>query len=131
MKDTACILIVEPDILARQPLADYLRDCGFRVVEAVHTAEAMLLLQHETLRIDCVLADAAAEPEAVFSMSQWLGTNAPAVHIVLAGSVEKTVKEAGRLCNDGPALVKPYEHELVLGRIKRLLASRAQITSLD
>jgi DNA-binding response OmpR family regulator len=121
MTDTACVLIIEPDILARQPLASYLRDCGFTVAEARDAAEAMELLQHDALTVSCVLADAAAEPEAIFAMSQWIRSNAAKTHVVLAGSLEKTLNEAGKLCNEGPALVKPYEHELVLSHIKRLL----------
>jgi DNA-binding response OmpR family regulator len=127
MTDTACILIVEPDILARQPLADYLRDCGFTVVEAVDTAEALALLRHEALNIDYVLADAAAEPGAVFALSQWIRSNAPQADVILAGNLEKTVNDAGRLCNDGPALVKPYAHELVLQHIKRTLINRGRL----
>jgi DNA-binding response OmpR family regulator len=36
----ATILVVERDILVRQPLAQYLRDCGYRVLEAVNAVEA-------------------------------------------------------------------------------------------
>jgi DNA-binding NtrC family response regulator len=127
MTETACVLIVEPDILARQPLADYLRDCGFTVVEAMNTTEAMTLLQHEPLNIDCVLVDCAVEPDAVFALSQWIRSNAPQADVILAGNLEKTVNEAGKLCNEGPALVKPYEHELVLSQIKRTLANRGRL----
>ena len=34
------ILIVEWDILIRHPLAQYLRECGYKVLEAVDDAEA-------------------------------------------------------------------------------------------
>jgi len=34
------ILVLEKDILVRQPLAKYLRDCGYRVLEAVDDDEA-------------------------------------------------------------------------------------------
>ena len=38
------ILLVEDDILVRHPLADYLRECGFTVVEAVNGAEAKAVI---------------------------------------------------------------------------------------
>jgi DNA-binding response OmpR family regulator len=119
-----CILIVEPDILARQPLAEYLRDCGFKVVEAMNADEARALLAEGHLQIDCVLADASAEPEAAFGLARWIRESLASVEVVLAGSIVKTVNEAGKLCNEGPALVKPYQHEYVLEHIKRLLAAR-------
>jgi DNA-binding response OmpR family regulator len=33
MSNSPCILMVEPDVLVRQPIAEYLRECGFKVVE--------------------------------------------------------------------------------------------------
>jgi hypothetical protein len=35
-------------------------------------------------------------------------------------------RAAGKLCADGPMLIKPYDHQIVLDRIKRLLATRAR-----
>jgi hypothetical protein len=46
--------------------------------------------------------------------------------ILLAGTPERTVKNAAELCGAGPMLKRPYEHRLVLDRIKRLLVARAQ-----
>ena len=33
------ILVVENEVLVRMPLAEYLRDCGYRAVEAVNAAQ--------------------------------------------------------------------------------------------
>lgn len=35
------ILVVEPDILVRMVIADYLRDCGYKVVEGVNADESL------------------------------------------------------------------------------------------
>ena len=40
MNEEACILILEADVLVRQPLAAYLRECGYRVLEAASADEA-------------------------------------------------------------------------------------------
>jgi DNA-binding response OmpR family regulator len=120
-----CLLLVEAEILVRQPLAEYLRDCGFKVAEAVTAAEARELLADGQLTIDLVLADAAVDAEAVFALAQWVRRERPDVKIVLAGTQTRTAEQAGDLCNGGPALVKPYQHKLVLEHIKRQLAERA------
>ena len=54
-----CILLVECDIVVRSPLAEYLRECGYRVLEAVNTIEARELLGKAD-DITLVLADADA-----------------------------------------------------------------------
>jgi len=46
--------------------------------------------------------------------------------VILAGSPERATEQAGALCDDGPAVAKPYDHARVLERIRRLLASRAR-----
>jgi CheY-like chemotaxis protein len=37
----AAILVVEPDILVRMVIADYLRDCGYKVVEGVNADDVL------------------------------------------------------------------------------------------
>jgi DNA-binding response OmpR family regulator len=119
-----CILLLEPEIVARQPLADYLRDCGFKVLEAANAAEARELLAARPVAIDAVLADAGGDAGEAFALAQWVRRTMPTVPVILAGSIEKAAAEAGDLCNDGPALMKPYDHQLVLQQIKRRLAAR-------
>jgi PleD family two-component response regulator len=51
------IVVVEDEILVRMTIPEYLRDCGFRVIEAATGEEAMLLLQQADLAIDVVLSD--------------------------------------------------------------------------
>jgi hypothetical protein len=46
------------------------------------------------------------------------------VEVILAGSIVKAVDQAGTLCNEGPALAKPYDHHLVLDHIRQALARR-------
>ena len=117
------ILLVEGDIVARTPLAEYLRGCGFNVLEASSGDEAVALLSGVDRAIEAVLADMQT-PGGGFPLRQWIREHRPLVEVVLAGSVDQAVNQAGRLCNDGPALAKPYEHHLVLDHIRRALARR-------
>ena len=121
---TQCVMLIEADLLIRTPLAQYLRDCGFRVVEAFDTAEARNILGRAPARIDTILMDAHASEESGFIFGAWIRAHHPTVTVILAGNTEKTTVKAGELCEEGPALLKPYDHKLVLQEIRRRLAAR-------
>ena len=119
------LLIVEPDPVIRHPLAEYLRECGYKVLEAGGYDEAMALLREGKARIDLILCDVHAPGKVDgFGLATWVREHAPHIQVVLAGTVAKAAEKAGDICEDGPALSKPYDHQLLLDRIKRLLAAR-------
>ena len=118
------VLIVESDILIRQPLAEYLRECGYKVVEAADVVEARTLLSEGKFRIDIVLADVDADNDNAFALTRWIRTEHPGVEVMLAATIEAATRKAGALCEEGKTVAKPYEHHLVLSRIKQSLAAR-------
>src|SRR5215472_8854606 len=100
-----CILIVDADILIRHPLAEYLRECGYRVVQAANLDEARKLFtqRRRRLAIDVVLADVNAPgAENAFAFGDWVRTNRPGIEVVLAGSVDAAAEKAGELCDQEP-----------------------------
>jgi DNA-binding response OmpR family regulator len=117
------VLLVEGDIVVRHPLAEYLRECGFTVFEAANGDETMHVLGAPELEIRVVLADMTTTGSG-FALRHWIGKQKPTVEVVLAGSIEKAIDKASNLCNEGPALAKPYEHHLVLDRIRQAMARR-------
>ncbi len=123
MSDRACVMVVEVDILVRHPLAKYLRECGYRVIGACNADEARRLLNADFASIDIVLADADASGSG-FELAAWIRGNHPKIEVILAGSVTKAAEKAGDICQDGPALSKPYDHKLVREHIRRLIAAR-------
>lgn len=119
------VLLVEEDVLIRMPLAAYLRDCGYKVVEAVSSTEALMVLQQPDVTVDALFADAQLTGGMDgFGLAQWMRLNRPQSQIVLAGTPARAVAEAGRLCEEGPMLAKPYEPQIVENRIRQLLAAR-------
>lgn len=118
------ILLVEADILIRNPLAQYLRECGYQVLEAIDATEAHALIGAKENSIDVAMIDANAHAETAFELARWIRQNVPEAEIVMIGSVERAVKEATGLCEDGPALTKPYNHQAVFDLIQRRLAAR-------
>jgi DNA-binding response OmpR family regulator len=119
-----CVLIVEPDILIRSPLAEYLRECGYRVLEAVDAAEARTIISDGSMAVDIVLADTAMPGEGGFALAAWIRADHAGIEVILTGSVAKAAEKAADLCQEGPKLTKPYDHQLVLNRIRRSLAAR-------
>ena len=129
--DEPCILVVESDVLIRQPLAEYLRECGYKVIEALNPGEARQLLAERHASIDIVLVDVDAPGENGFALAQWIRTNNPDIAIILAGTIAATTEKASELCEDGPTLAKPYDHRFLLDRIRSLLAGRKSARRMD
>lgn len=121
--DRQAVLLVEGDIVIRHPLAEYLRSCGFTVLEAATGDEARTIISSDSVKISVVLADMTTAGSG-FALRQWVLERGDDVQVILAGSTEKAVQQAGDLCKDGPALTKPWDHRLVLDEIKRGLARR-------
>jgi DNA-binding NtrC family response regulator len=118
------ILLVEDEVLVRVPIAQYLRDCGYRVIEAVNAEEAMTVLLHEETVVDVVFSDIEM-PGAVdgFGLAKWIREHRPGIDVLLAGTIKRTVENAKQLCAEG-SVPKPYDAEIVHNHIKRLLAAR-------
>ena len=121
------ILVLDGDVLVRLPVVEFLRECGYFVVEAASTDEAIVILQETDVPVDTVLS-VIEIPGSMngFGFAQWARSVRPDLKIVLAGTPERMVLNAAELCEVGPMLKKPYEHTVVLERIKRLLVARAR-----
>ena len=123
--DVAAILIVDGDVISRHAIADYLRNCGYAVVEASNTDEALIALGASSLSIDTVLCDVAAiGTRSGLELSAWVRQNRPSLEVRLAGTPDKAATEAASLCEMGPHLARPYEPQAVVDYIKRLRANR-------
>jgi DNA-binding response OmpR family regulator len=122
---TSVVLLVEGDIVVRHPLAEYLRSCGFLVYEAATGDEAKQYLNSAAVDVDFILADMTTTGSG-FALRKWVMEQGLRAEVILAGSTEKAVAQAGDLCNEGPALAKPWDHRLVLEHIKQVIARRAR-----
>ncbi len=118
------VLVVEGDVLLRLSISAYLRDCGYKVIEAADAEEAVLVLKQPQLDVDVLFSDVQM-PGAMdgFGLAQWTRANRPGLDIILTGSVPRAVNAAATLCEEGP-MPKPYEPQAVLDRVRRLLAAR-------
>lgn len=119
-----CLIIAESDVLVRSVLAEYLRGCGYKVIEAAHCDEVVTLFEHGAHPIDAVLLETElAGTKNAFDLRIWLRRHHPDVHVVMAGTIDTAARAAGALCDEGPHLARPYHPQAVLDHLKRLLAS--------
>jgi DNA-binding response OmpR family regulator len=112
------LLLLERDVMTRAHLADYLRSCGYRVVEARSAAEALAILQESSEPIRVVLGDA----ENGFKLSGWVKANRPKIKVILAANAERASQAAADLCDAGPHRKRPYDPQLLVQRIRSQLA---------
>lgn len=125
MPGSSSVLIADGDIISRHVIADYLRRCGYSVVEAANRDESYIALNEPTLSIDVLLFDVALlGPQHGNELSAWVRTNRPELEVKLVGGAEMAAQTAAELCKNGPNLKKPYEAEVVVSYINFLRAKR-------
>ena len=119
------VLVIDGDIVSRHAISDYLRHCGYAVVEAANTDEAMTALAEPSLGIDVILCDMEAiGTRSGFELAQWVRDYRPELEVRLAGSVDVAARTAADLCETGPHLRRPYEQGAVVDDINQLRAAR-------
>jgi CheY-like chemotaxis protein len=115
------ILVVEDELLIRMPLTEYLRDCGYRVLEVGSVPDAKSVLNSAPL-VDLVFTDVTlAGEENGFMLANWVREHHPATKVLLTSGVANTAEKANELCADSPLVAKPYTYFGVLQRINALL----------
>jgi len=109
-------------------ISTYLRDCGYRVVEAADADEAMVVVSQPELPIDAVLAHMDLPgPMDGFALARWIREHRAELNVLLAGTAARAAERAAELCDKGPHLARPYEPQVVVDRIRRLLAERDRL----
>lgn len=117
------VLVVAGNILVRVMVCAYLRDCGFRVIEAANTDDATRVITELEPPVDVVLSEIEI-PGTMdgFELARWVRDHRPSLPVMLVGSPAGAARAAGELCSSGPDAAQPYSSELLLQQIRRLLA---------
>jgi CheY-like chemotaxis protein len=117
------VLVVEDEVLIRLVIADYLRDCGYKVHEAVSGEEAIAILQAPEVSIDVVFSDVEM-PGSMdgFALARWVRANKPGMEVILTSGIERSADIAATLCEAGPLMTKPYSSQDVVDRLRQLAA---------
>lgn len=118
------VLVVDGDVLVRHAIADYLRNCGYTVIEAASTDEAMTVLEREPLIVHAALCDAQAPGTLnAFEFRAWAKGRRSSLDIALAGTIERAAHKAAELCEEGPELARPYDPQSVAEYVRRIVGT--------
>lgn len=120
------LLVVEDEVLLRAALAEYLRECGFKVYEAGNGAEAIILLKSRKILVDLILSDVDMPEVDGFALSQWVHKYRPDMPIVLLSGDRKKSDVAKNLCENEPFFAKPYDLKKVVGYVRSAITAKAK-----
>ena len=123
--ERSTILVVDGEVLVRHAIADYLRSCGYVVVEGANSDEALAVLEQPNLPVEAILCDVAiAGSLNGFQLVHWVKEHRPELQVILSGNISHAADAAAELCEQGPHVQRPYDPQGVVDYIKRLIAGR-------
>lgn len=118
------LVVVDGEVIARHALAEYLRQCGFAVVAAASTEEAVAVLQHPEFSVTAAsISLPATGLQSGFALAQWTRDQYPDIEISIAGSLDAAAEAAAEFCDQGPRLARPYDPAAIVARV-RLMQER-------
>jgi DNA-binding NtrC family response regulator len=119
-----CIVVADSEVIVRNVISDYLRHCGYKVIDAANADEVVEILDGASAVISAILSDVDLPGSMnAFALRMLVRQRDPDVHFILAGNVAVAAKAAGELCDEGPHLARPYDPQAVVAHIMRLLAT--------
>jgi CheY-like chemotaxis protein len=114
------VLVVEDEVMVRMPIAEYLRDCGYNVVEACDADEAIAAVA-ESGPVNLVFSDVRMPGRMDgFGLAEWFRTNHPDVPVLLTSGYN-TSRGVARDTSGVRLIEKPYSQIQVARRIAALL----------
>jgi len=117
------VFVVEPEILVRMVVAEYLRECGYIVIEG-STADDVMTVLHAGTHVDTILTELKLPGNLDgFGLARWVRDNHPGIDVILTSTIRNAAQKAGDLCDDGP-LEKPFHPRELVRRINLLRGRR-------
>jgi DNA-binding NtrC family response regulator len=125
---TPTLLLVESDVIIRFGLAEFLRACGVRVIEAASAEDAKAVLVAGPT-MDVLMSDATlAGDENGFALAQWVRRYRPQMEVILTSSVVNKAQAASAFCTRDPECKLPTDAAGLANRIRAMLAERKRRT---
>src|SRR3978361_1719325 len=101
--DPQTVLVVEDELMVRMPIAEYLRDCGYNVLEAASASEAIAAVAAEG-PVSVVFSDIRmpGKMDGV-GLAEWFHANYPDVPVLLTSGYN-----GGRVVSPTPTSRNPF-----------------------
>jgi CheY-like chemotaxis protein len=114
------VLVVEDESMVRLPIAEYLRDCGYHVLEAANAAEAITAVAASG-PVSLVFSDVRMPGRMDgYGLAEWFRINYPGVPVLLTSGYNTS--RGVKINVPGVRLIeKPYSQFQVASRIAALL----------
>ena len=114
------VLVVDDEVMVRMPIAEFLRDCGYIVIEASDASEAIAAIAAEP-SVGVVFSDVRMPGQMDgLALAKWLRTHHPDIPVILTSGYA-----GGRNAPDSIPGVrfieKPYSQANVAQRIAALI----------
>ena len=114
------VLVVDDEPLICLLASDYLRDAGYRTLEA-HNAQQAIDLLEQGEQVDVVFSDVQMPGMDGFELQRWVRLNRPRVRVLLASGVENVKAASGHMGAPRWLVFKPYSAAVLEQRIRELL----------
>lgn len=117
------VLVVEDETMVRMPIAEFLRDCGYNVVEAGDASEAIAAME-AAQPVNLVFTDVRMPGQMDgFGLAAWFESHHPAVPVLVTSGYNggRTLPMPSQI--GGRFIEKPYSQTHVARCIADLLAA--------
>jgi CheY-like chemotaxis protein len=116
------VLVVEDETMVRMPIAEYLRDCGYNVVEASDASEAIAAMNADDA-VSLVFTDVRMPGKMDgFGLAEWFRSHYPNVPVLLTSGYNGGRSLPTASVPGTRFIEKPYSQTQVARRIAALLA---------
>ena len=115
------VLVVEDEMMVRLPIAEFLRDCGYNVLEASDASEAIATMDAEE-PVSLVFSDIRMPGKMDgFDLAEWFHSHYPSVPVLLTSGYNGGRSLASASVSINRFIEKPYSQNQVARRIAALL----------
>ena len=113
------VLVVDDEPVICTLASEYLRDAGYRTIEA-NTAQQAIDLLEKGARVDVVFSDIQMPGMDGFELQRWLRQHQPRVRVLRSSGVENVKAAGGYMGPPRWIIFKPYDMADLEKRIRDL-----------